>query len=58
MFFKQDVKIVQGKPCYKDTVIGCNMNGHISSEKTGYERVNRGYGLGERILDFALANDL
>ena len=63
-FWREMDEIVQGIPGREDIVIGGDMNGHLGSNRTGYERVHGGYGfgernyMGERVLDFAQAYEL
>jgi len=38
---------MQGIPGNEDTVIGGDMNGHVSNERRGYERIHGGYSFGE-----------
>ena len=57
-------EVLRGIPAEERCIVGGDLNGHIGRDKTGYERIHGGRGMGdinqegESILDFALAFDL
>lgn len=63
-FWSQLHDVVQAIPAREDLFIGGDLNGHIGSDRHGFEDVMGSYGIGERnneghtILEFSLANDL
>ncbi|XP_058008954.1 uncharacterized protein LOC131183079 [Hevea brasiliensis] len=64
MFWEDMDDLMQSIPNEENIFIGGDLNGHVGSDRQGYENVHKGFGFcsqnkeGKNILDFAMAYDL
>ena len=63
-FWEDLEKVVQRVPSGKKLLIGGDLNGHVGTDRDGFESIHGGFGIGDRneagndILEFARAYDL